>query len=200
MAFHVPYEQRRCDQPIYIGFDVPPRRKKHNWTGFWGFLLGIFGIFTAGFLSPLALLISLWGLRKQPRGFATAGVVLGLTGTLIASSIVAAGMRHHHSIIARNEQRANNVKVEKSEKIFATAAEELADFAGDHSGELPDPVSGNMLMLKYSDAWGNPIRFDADKSGASLRSAGADGRIDTTDDVVMPVPGIVNQEIGLTRN
>jgi hypothetical protein len=52
-----------------------------------------------------------------------------------------------------------------------------------------------MLAIKYNDGWDKPIRFDADKSGACLRSSGPDGSFDTTDDVTFDVHGEVDQSI-----
>jgi hypothetical protein len=201
MAFHVPFEHRQRAQPIYIGFDLPPRRiRKRNWTGFVGFLMGIAGLFTVGVLSPLALLISLFGLRKGPRGFAITGVVLGLIGSMMIGSIVAATSLHRQQVHERRMSKQNQVKVVETEKTLKTAVLEFEEYAGDHDGYLPEPITANMLSIKYMDAWGQSLRFDDEKSHAVLRSAGADRKFDSRDDVTVRLQGNIDRDQSLPVN
>ncbi|MEZ6095517.1 MAG: DUF4190 domain-containing protein [Pirellulaceae bacterium] len=200
MPFHVPFEHRRPPQPIYIGFDAPPRRRPHNWTGFWGFLLGILGVFTAGLLSPLALLVSLVGMRKRPRGFATTGMILGLGGTLFLGGLAFAVHQAHEHRISRQIEQANMVKIEETQTVFQDAENEFADFANDNDGYLPDAITANMLAIKYEDAWGESLRFEESGTHGFLRSAGADSEFDTRDDVVIEIGGrLDSQRIDLTN-
>ncbi|MEL7472030.1 MAG: hypothetical protein AAGK04_01830 [Planctomycetota bacterium] len=55
--------------------------RQSNTLGLVGFILSIVGLLSAGCLSPLGLLLSLIGLFKEPRGFAIAGLILGLIGS-----------------------------------------------------------------------------------------------------------------------
>ncbi len=52
-----------------------------NGLGLAGFLLSLVGFLSCGLLSPVGLILSLVALGRQPRGFAVAGVVLGLIGS-----------------------------------------------------------------------------------------------------------------------
>lgn len=54
-----------------------------NSLGTAGFICSLLGlIISCGILSPVGLVMSLIALKKQPRGLATAGVVLGIIGSL----------------------------------------------------------------------------------------------------------------------
>lgn len=77
---HVPFESRNREV-VYI---LEPPKRKSNGLGVTGFVLSILGFFTCFTLSPLALLFSLLGMFKAPRGLATAGMVLSLIGTALA--------------------------------------------------------------------------------------------------------------------
>lgn len=76
--------------------DVPTRQtvatqvivhKSTNEMGLAGFVTSLVGILTAGLLSPLGFLFSIIGLTKEPRGLASAGVMLGFVGTLFFAVI-----------------------------------------------------------------------------------------------------------------
>lgn len=193
MPYHIPFEHRHRPQPVYIGFDVRPKRK-FNWWGFWGLLMSLGSFLTAGFASPLALLVSLNGMRKVkgPRKAAAAGTIFSLLGVMLAGSIVTFAVHeeqaHRHHRMEKQRQREIAVQVEDTEATILVARHELDEFRED-TGYLPSGIDGNMLMLKHTDAWGNEIRYDAENEPASLRSAGPDMEYNTADDVVSEVKG-----------
>src|SRR3954471_6265213 len=53
-----------------------------NNLGLAGFVTSLLGLLSCGVLSPIGLLLSLIGLTKQPRGFAVAGTIIGLIGSV----------------------------------------------------------------------------------------------------------------------
>ncbi len=194
MAFHIPFEHRHRGQPIYIGFDVPPvPRRRRNWFGFFGFVLSLFSFLTAGFLSPLALLINLLGLRREPRGLAKAGVVLSLVGITLAAGVVTLAVNADHQAHLRqqrrSEQKRNRELVVETTAVLQQAAVEFKEYAAANSGNLPAWIDANMVAIKHRDGWGESLRFDVEKDGAKLRSAGPDQRFDTADDVLLGVEG-----------
>lgn len=195
MPYHIPFEHRRRPQPVYIGFDVPQRTKrKFNWWGFWGLLMSMGSFLTAGFASPLSLLVSLNGMRKVkgPRKAATAGTVFSLLGIMLAGSIVTYAVHedaaHRQRYLDRQRQEAIAAQVEETQVAIAIAERELDEFRED-TGYLPGGIDGNMLMLKHVDAWGTEIRYDAELVPATLRSAGPDMAYNTDDDVTSEVEG-----------
>ncbi len=66
--------------------DGEARGRPRNALGLVGFLISLIGVLGgcvgAVVVSPVGLVVSLAGLFRRPRGFAMAGVVLGLLGTL----------------------------------------------------------------------------------------------------------------------
>ncbi len=195
MPYHVPFEHRHRSQPVYIGFEAPKRpRRKFNWWGFWGLFMSLGSFLTAGFASPLALLVSLNGMRKKkgPRKAAMVGTVFSLLGTLLAGSIVTFAVHEDNAYRQRRIDRINQAEiaaqVEETQVAIAIAESELDEFCED-TGYLPSGIDGNMLMLKHLDAWGKEIRYDAESSPAMLRSAGADQTYNTDDDVTSEVEG-----------
>ncbi|MBX3419533.1 MAG: hypothetical protein KF851_18165 [Pirellulaceae bacterium] len=194
MAFHIPFEYRNKPQPIYIGFDAPPRPKRQrNRTGLLGFLLSIFSIFTFGLLSPIALLVCLVGLRKRPRGLATAGTVISLIGTsVIAIAFTGAAVaesRHRERIAEQRISKLNQEKLAKTVEIMGQPLEEISLWVNNHDGHFPDPITGNMLTIKFEDGWGQPLRFEIEGDQGIIRSAGADKKFDTRDDITKSVTG-----------
>lgn len=199
MPYHIPFEHRRRPQPVYIGFDAPTRpRKKFNWWGFWGLLMSLGSFLTAGFASPLALLVSLNGLRKKkgPRKAAAAGSIFSILGIALAGSIVAFAIEeqaaHQQRRHERRVQMENAIQIEETQVAIAIAERELDEFR-EETGYLPSGIDGNMLMLKHTDAWGKEIRYDAESLPASLRSAGPDKKYNTDDDVTSEVEGDVEK-------
>jgi hypothetical protein len=194
MAFHIPFEHRHRGQPIYIGFDVPPvPRRRWNLWGFFGFGLSLFAFLTAGFLSPLALILNLIGLRREPRGLAKAGTVLSLIGCAVAGGFIllavnadrhAVARREHHRLQAQNRELA-----ERTSLTLQKAEVEFREFADANKGQLPAWIDANMVAIKHKDGWGESLRFDIEKDGAKLRSAGPDHQFDTGDDVLLKVDG-----------
>lgn len=194
MPYHIPFEHRHRSQPVYIGFDAKRPKRKFNWWGFFGLMMSMGSFLTAGFTSPLALLVSLNGLRKVkgPRKAATAGTVFSMLGILLAGSIVAFAVHEESSFrqarMEKQQRRAIAAQVEETQVAIAIAERELDEFRED-TGYLPNGIDGNMLMLKHIDAWGTEIRYDAEAFPANLRSAGPDQIYNTDDDVTSEVEG-----------
>lgn len=201
MAFHVPYSQRQIHPPVYIGFETPPayRARRSNWWGLGGLLLSIGGLFTCGFFSPVAFLISLIGLgRGGPRKAAVAGTVISLAGMAIAASLVFGSVSNqmHRREMAQQKIQAKEVshQVKQGEKLLASAVSELEGFRDEHNGSLPEAIDGNMLVIKYMDPWDQELRYDEGIDRALVRSAGPDMRFDTDDDLTRPIKGDTDYE------
>ncbi len=74
------------------------------------------------------------------------------------------------------------------------ASKEFEEYSQANDGHLPTWIDANMVAIKHKDAWGESLRFDAEKEGCKLRSAGADHRFDTKDDVTLKVDGNCAQD------
>ncbi len=204
MAFHIPFNQRHAKPtgpPIYIGFERP--RKKFNWWGFHGLWLSLLSLTSAGFLSPLSLLVSLNGMRRKkgPRKAAVAGVVISIVGIALAGIIVESVTRSNHQRRHRIEARkmASEVAQQRrsAQKLVASAIAELEQYKRSHDGFLPSVIDSNMLVIKHKDPWGEELRFDLKKDHGVVRSAGPDMVFETRDDIVTHVDGKVQAEASL---
>jgi hypothetical protein len=198
MAFHIPFEHRASARqktgPIYIGFEVPrPPRKKFNWWGFNGLWMSFASLFTAGFLSPVPLLISLMGLRRPGKKMATVGTLVSLGGIALATTIVLTGISaHHHRVQQRHAihyQRTVTKQIAETETLLALASEELIEDRDKHNGELPNDIDANMIVIKHIDPWGESLRFDLEVDHGIVRSAGPDKEFDTKDDLKKMIKG-----------
>ncbi len=204
MAFHVPFEYRRCGQPIFIGFTTPPRRREFNWWAFFGFPFSLFSLLTAGVLSPFALMMNLIALRKRPRRLATAGTIVSLIGTGILATIVVgtsmmAAHRHHEQEMAQIS-RANKKNAAKTASVLNEVSGEFEMYRDKHDGVLPDAIDANMVALSYKDAWGHELRFDSERDHAILRSPGPDKKFNTQDDITRKIEGKTDREILVDLN
>jgi hypothetical protein len=158
---------------FYIG--PPPV----NRLGRRGLVTSLFGLATCGLLSPVGLVMSFMALSKKPRTAATAGLLLGLVGTLwvafigsvIAGGAAAASARHEALLRHRTG-------------TALTQAEGVIEHYRAETGRLPEGIEGNKLVLTFTDAWNTSLRYDLDDAAYSIRSAGPDGKFDTEDDQV----------------
>ncbi|MFI4875002.1 MAG: hypothetical protein ACIALR_06685 [Blastopirellula sp. JB062] len=160
-----------------------PLRTPINSLGVCGFLVSFFGlIFTLGVISPIGLLISLLGMFHPRRGFAVAGVLLGMVGTALIGTIVgvaavAADAYHHY---AHEMPQIERTLAQLDDAIVVIETERR------EKGELPEGVDGNKLVLPIVDAWEQSLRYEPDGIDRyAVRSAGPDRQFDTPDDLRM---------------
>jgi hypothetical protein len=198
MAFHVPFNQRvsarQHSGPIYIGFEVPqPPRKKFNWWGFNGMWMSAASLLTAGFLSPVTLLISFVGLRRPGKKMATVGTLISLAGIALASTIVLTTVAAHNhreqARQARHYDRTVKKQIAETNTLLSMASEEIIEDRDQHDGELPNDIDANMIVIKHIDPWGESLRFDLESDHGVVRSAGPDKKFDTNDDLTVSVDG-----------
>jgi hypothetical protein len=200
MAFHIPFNQRASarhnqpPQPIYIGFEAPrPPRTKFNWWGFNGMWMSFISLFSAGFLSPVPLLISLVGLRRPGRKMATVGTFVSLGGILLATGIaVTSVVAHQHHQDTKRMNRHNKIvkkQTLETEKLLIVAGEEIVEYRDDNDGAIPSDINGNMLVIKHVDPWGESLRYEPEKDYGLIRSAGPDRVFDSRDDISVRIKG-----------
>ena len=198
MAFHIPFDHRVSARqqagPIYIGFEVPrPPRKKFNWWGFNGMWMSAASLLTAGFLSPVSLLISFVGLRRPGKKMATVGTLVSLAGIALASTILLSVFAHQHRVEHERQVRHYNRTVKKqiveTQSLLALASNEITEDRDQRNGELLNDIDANMIVIKHIDPWGESLRFDLEVDHGVIRSAGPDAKFDTRDDVKISVEG-----------
>ena len=197
MQYHVPFHLRHGasvqQPPVYIGFEVPPkRRRRFSWIGFFGFALCVMSF---GVLAPFTLVMSLLGLRRGANFFSIAGTVLsGLALAAVSIPIMAGVAESHHRAEAKRRAAENvvyNQKVETTNQNMVALEKEIRQYKSENENQLPSPMAGNMLAVQHADAWGQEFRYETEDKGCVVRSAGGDRQFDTADDILRHIKGTV---------
>jgi hypothetical protein len=168
--------------PTPIGGYQPPQS---NGLGIAGFIVSLTGlVVTGGFLCPLGVVLSLVALRKEPRGFAVAGLITGLLGVALAALIVFAMV----GIIGAGGafMRGFNGQLNTS-MTMDSASWDIDTHYTSNQNTLPDQATGDGLVAMHTDDWGTTLRYEPITGSAqdyNLRSAGADLKFNTNDDIV----------------
>lgn len=164
-----------------------------NDLGLVGFILSLVGFLTGGLLSPVGLIISIVALGREPKGFAIAGLIIGLLGTCggIIAFVIAGG-----AILAALGVAAVALALSQGEKIEITS--DMAQVAAyvetyrEENGRLPaDLEEAGVPDELRTDPWGVGYRIDAvetpdaDGPDFDVRSAGEDTIFDSEDDVTL---------------
>jgi hypothetical protein len=150
----------------------PSREPPSNAIGLAGFVVSLVGIISCGALSPIGLILSLIGLRKEPKGLAVAGTIIGGVGIVLLGVLVGLVV----ILIPRGQVAATEAVVMMAERAIEARAAE--------TGDLPSVDEGKELIAEHTDAWGNPLRYEPSGDEFTIRSAGPDGAFDTADDIV----------------
>ena len=158
----------------------PVAPQQQNGLGLTGFIISLVGLFLCGIPSLIGLVVSTLALKKQPKGLAVAGLILGLLG--IIELVAFAFLTYSTYQITKNvgaTLQILNVEMQlKSEAIEIGAQWES-------TGVIPTLDEGTELIGDESDLFGNPIEYETDGASFSLRSAGPDGLSQTEDDIVV---------------
>lgn len=161
----------------YAGYDAPPS----NPLGVAGFVVSLAGIVvTLGFLSPIGLILSLIGLTKAPRGFAIAGSVIGLFGTLLAGGVILAvigafgtGWSLSQAFTGQSTTSSN----------MWNASYEIDNLYSAANDTLPDEATGTAAVNSHFDEWGTALTYRPIAGDQyELISAGPDLQFNTSDD------------------
>lgn len=160
-------------------------RPPTNGLGIAGFIVSLVGLVaTCGALCPIGLGLSTIALLKKPRGFAFAGFVLGLIGSVIIAvialgGVAAAGFAADQARV--HEQMADR---ERAQIQIAGLAERVGVY---HQLNARPPLALDLLpyvdQSMLTDPWGRTFEFEPDVTGFAIRSAGPDGAAHTDDDV-----------------
>lgn len=153
------------NQTYQDGMDLDLQERPSNPMGLVGFIL-------AFCLPPIGLVLSLIALAWRPRGFAIAGVIIGLITTTVVAAI---GV----GVVRGGQQVAKFVQVGQAAEKMQTA---LAPSKGSFPADL-----GAAGISAENDPWGTPIKYEQTGGGAGylLTSAGADTQFDTIDDIMI---------------
>jgi hypothetical protein len=162
---------------------VSMQRSTTNGMGLAGFILSLVGLFSAGCLSPIALVFSLIGLAKEPRGFAIAGLVISLVsllGWVIGFAIFGVAFVGLLAGAVGLAALAGPVQAE-----FDVITDQLnARYA--ETGSYPATLSELPLAREtLQNAGGEDYLYTPTVMGFELRDVGLDGQEGTDDDAVL---------------
>ncbi len=140
-----------------------------NPLGIVGFVLSLLCI-----TSPLGLLISLIALFKNPKGFAIAGVILGMIGTAILGIAAWIFMVFGTLIFSMIHIGVDLEKMQIDIENYVSTNQEL-------------PASLDDIGWTGTDPWDNEYVYtlDAETQVWSLRIIGPDGTAETDDDLLI---------------
>lgn len=166
-----------------MNLQSPPDSPARNTLGLVGFLFSLLGVLTCGVIAPVGLLLSLLALFRRPRGFATAGAVIGLLATLWLGAVGAALVVG----FTRLEPFAEGFSAEFQQGLATLAAVSQASRDvvqhRDLQGDWPDEKTGQEMASQYQDAYGTPLKYTRVAELVLIISAGADREFATPDDV-----------------
>ncbi|MFN3168441.1 MAG: DUF4190 domain-containing protein [Phycisphaeraceae bacterium] len=170
--------------PTTIGGYQPP---PSNGLGIAGFVVSLTGlVVTGGFVCPLGVILSLVALRKQPRGFAVAGLITGLLGCALAALVVLAiaGVVGAGTAFMQGFSGQINTSM-----TMDSASWDIDSHFANNQNTLPDQATGDAIVGVYVDDWGTALRYEPLANSTQdyrLRSAGTDQQFNTLDDIVQP--------------
>ena len=164
--------------PIKPSPSVAPQEP--NTLGTVGFVASLISLAFCGFPSLFAMIISLVALRRKPAGLAMAGVGISFLGLLaLAGTSAVAYFVFTMSKTVTRAVREVGTQIELSIYADRVAA------AWQEDEQLPDQATGQALIADSSDAHGNGLIYRTDGTSFTLVSRGADGELDTPDDVTV---------------
>lgn len=153
-----------------------------NRLGIAGFICSLIGLLTLGILSPLGLVISLAAMFRPPRGFAIAGAVLGILGSLLASAIIAVV-----SLTLGLTAAANLVLTSGDFPALFDIAMIQRGIRQHHDEHGALPRALDELSLEegaLTDSWGARYEYKRTSQGHyTIESPGRDGLMGTADDI-----------------
>lgn len=172
----IPNPGRNQSKPYPQSLQPP----KENGFGLAGFIVSIAGLVLCGIPSIIGVILSMIGLGKEPKGLAIAGLILGLIG-LVEVAVVG-------FLTFSAYQVAQNAGTFFQEIAIEAQLNEHASAIGNEwesSSQIPTQSEGDELLKGQRDMIGNQIVYETDGTSFSLRSAGADGTLQTDDDITV---------------
>ncbi len=173
----------------YDAYAAVPQRT--NTIGLSGYECSLLGLLTGGhLLSPVGLILSLIGLGQRPRGWAVAGVIIGLLGTcgwLIVAVLVAVAIA---GVLLAGVgmfffTQADRIELTTDMSKIAMQAE---DYKHNNRGVAPaDLTVLNLQTPALTDPWGTAYHYELTDQdpGYDIVSDGPDGKPGTADDVYL---------------
>ena len=165
--------------PPPLSFAQP---RQTNGLGIAGFVVSLVGLISCGVLSPIGLLLSIIAMFRAPRGFAIAGLVIGLAGSI--GAIVAFVFIGLTAILAAAGIGAA-VPIIVTEVRMAQIAEAVAEHKNPDGTFLTDVATLPGISAEdRNDVWGHPFHIVVKGTNEfEVVSDGPDGIAGNSDDI-----------------
>lgn len=165
-------------QPDPVFAPTLPPVDRANTLGVAGFVTSLVGFaFTGGLLCPIGLILSLIALRRQPRGFAIAGTVLGLLGScggcLIALFVlpaIAIALAGGATVLtaAAFMLVGGTPAMETFDHMFQIQRE-IKVYEKQHGAPPASLADLNLPTDILQDGWGTPLQYQVSGTAPALR-------------------------------
>ena len=173
--------------PMSSASQVAVKNGPTNSLGVAGFVVSLTGLIaTCGVLSPIGMLLSFFALFRKPRGFAFAGLVLGIVGSFWILLIGLLGLVAAGGAAVGIHAANQHMEYARDYEAITASVEQYKSQAGFVPASLLELSNVNDDQLK--DQWGNYYNYTVGADGQSftLKSDGPDGAADTEDDFELP--------------
>lgn len=171
-----------------------PQADQSNTLGLAGFITSLVGFaLTGGLLCPVGLILSLIALRRQPRGFAIAGVVLGVMGScggciiaLFVLPAIAIAIAGGATVLtaAAFMLVGGTPAMETFDHMFQINRE-IGVYAKQHGAPPTSLADLNLPADMLDDGWGTPLQYRMSGSAPawkwSLQTAGPNRQLESDD-------------------
>ena len=148
-----------------------------NGLGLASFIVSILGLVSAGILSPVGAVMGLIAIRREPRGFAIAGLVIGLVGSIwicLVSALFLAFFGVMGVGLASMVMSLAYTQIEQGLNTLTNASGVIAQWQLTHDGQLPTTEQGT-LALQSAGFTGSYKWLDEDDFSIELVIDNGDG-------------------------
>lgn len=169
-----------------VGHYPPPQNPSgDNPLGLIAMICGLLSLVMGCPLSIAAIILGFLGMKKEPKGMATAGLILGIvTATLqlvFLCIFVAFYGLLFGALAAGTAAIAATAPYVATDSAFRQAASSVEAHQAS-AGSYPGEAEGNSLIQGTMDGWQHQIVYRPDGEEYVLVSPGPDGILDTDDD------------------
>lgn len=167
-------------------YPPPANPSGDNPLGMIAMICGLLSLVMGCPLSIAAIILGFIGMKKEPKGMATAGLILGIvTATLqlvVGCFILAIYGLAFGAIAAVVSTAAAMQPAIDTDNALQQAAESIESHKAT-AGTYPTEAEGTSIVQGTTDGWKNQIVYRPDGEEYVLVSSGPDGILDNDDDV-----------------
>jgi len=179
---HVKANPYAATQAAAVGY---PPQQATNTPGLIGFILSLLGLVGIGcvLMSVAGIIFSFVGLKREPKGLATAGLIIGILGLLIWGAFIAIWITMV-AVATTTVASIGPMAVDQMEN-YMPLMEANQHLVRQWSEEgMPDTAAANEILDGHFARWDNQIRYELNEARGyyRLRSAGPNGVFDSPGD------------------